>query len=864
MDLFKKIVFYLFLSISLALAIWGYFKLKESKEPHSNVLEHISAKTLCLIETNNYSDLINQLVRQNLIWNSLSENSQIKQAENNLSYFDSLITENKELKSILEQNKIYFSSYLQTTKTSYLIQFKLKEATNETYLNHFFKTQLTEDKSTPLHLYYYKIIHGQKWLMCLKDGIVYVSDDLKTIETHVNLKKEESLAYHKSYLNLLHTNGKQKTSVFLNTTSTRLFNSDLLNSPSLYATDFQLNQLSLSGFSEIDTTTVFHALTNQKPQTIDFYAKLPDNPISFSAISLSNPILFYSKLVFGIHKETWDNLNDTALYDIKSEFLNTLEKGLLSANYQINQSNQSLSLIETNDIEKNKILFHLISDSVFTHGDNFIFRIKENYNTLFSWLQKDIKNTYVSVSKNTIAYCTSLEMVNLYLNAINSGYTLSKNAQFMNYASNNLKVNCNYLYYEQTELLKDTKQKSLLNIDQLNLKGYPYTHASFIATSSKSLMQVRLNFLKENNKSNELNTPNYLWSYQADSSHIKNIHMFTNHTTQEHEIVFQDNSNTLFLINSTGTLIWKRKLSEPILSKMYTVDKFKNGKLQLLFNTRNHIHIIDRTGKDVEGFPIETPQDITSPISLIDYDNANDYRIFIACADHKIYNYSLNGMKTEGYIPFQTNHPVELPISYVKVGLSDYLITADISGNIYAFSRKGLGRIDFKNKTIKNLNHLQIVEGTNIENTNLIYVDDENKLLNKISLSDKKETLKLGDNIHGFKSKFTYINDDNQKDVVCFGNSAFYGYDFFSNKLIEYVNEQAVYGHVECVKMPTKSVFIAFNESQFKTDVISSDGKLLKQYNNTTQQPLVLDLYKNNKHYLLLINRNKVNCVELN
>jgi hypothetical protein len=291
---------------------------------------------------------------------------------------------------------------------------------------------------------------------------------------------------------------------------------------------------------------------------------------------------------------------------------------------------------------------------------------------------------------------------------------------------------------------------------------------------------------------------------------------------------------------------------------------FKNGKLQLLFNTKNHIHIIDRTGKDVEGFPIKAPQDITSPITLLDYDNNKDYRIFIACADKKIYNYSLNGLKTVGYIPFQTNHQVKLPISYVKIGLSDYLMTVDVNGNIYAFSRKGLGRINFKNKTIKNLNHLHIQEGTNIENTKLIYVDDENKQLHKISFTDKKETLKLGNEIQGFKTTFSYINDDTQKDLICYGSTAFYGYDFFSNKLIEYSNEQAVYDYVECLKTSTKSVFIAFNKTEQKTDIISSEGKLIKQYNNTTERPLVFDLYKNDKYYLLLINHNTLNCVELN
>lgn len=864
MDLFKKISFYLFVSISLAFAIWGYFKLKESKEPHSSVLEHISAKTICLIETNNYSDLINQLVRQNLIWNSFSEDPQLKKAEDNITFLDSLIKENKELKSILDHNKLFFSCYQQSSQTSFLIQFKLKEVNNETYLTRFFQTHFTEDKSTPTLTCYNKIIHGQKWLTCLKDGIVYVSDDLKTIETQVNLKKEESLAFHKPYLNLLNSNGKQKTSVFFNTQSTPLFHSNLLNKPSLFSTDFQINQLTLSGYSEKDSTTICHALTQQKTQTINFYNALPNHPISFSAISLSNPTLFYSKLVVDSISKKWTSLNDTALYDIKTEFLNTLEKGMVSANYQINQAVQSLNLMQSNDTEKNKILFNLIADSVFTNGEVSIFRLQEKYNDLFSWIQKDVKNAYVSISKNTLAFCTNIDMVNLYLNSINTSNTLSENTQFMNYASNNLLVDCNYMYYENTELLKSTKQKSLLNDERLNLKEHPYTHASYIASESKSLMQIRLNLLKENLKPNELNTTNYLWSYHADSSQIKYIQLFTNHTTQEHEIVGQDNSNVLFLINSTGSLIWKKKLSEPILSEINTVDMFKNGKLQLLFNTKNHIHIIDRTGNEVEGYPIKTPKEITSPITLLDYDQTKDYRIFIACNDNKIYNYSLNGLKTVGYIPFQTNHHVELPISYVKVGLSDYLMTVDVNGNIYAFSRKGLGRIDFKNKTIKNLNHLHLLEGTNIENTKLIYVDDENTLINKISLTDKKETLKLGNDIKGFKTNFSYINDDNQKDLVSFGNGAFYSYDFFSNKLVDYKNEQATYAHVECVKMSTKSVFIAFNTTEQKTDIISSEGKLLKQYNNTTRQPLVVDLYKNGKHYLLLINHNAVNCVELN
>ena len=74
------------------------------------------------------------------------------------------------------------------------------------------------------------------------------------------------------------------------------FNTDVLNTQSVFTTDFNLNHISLSGYSLFDTTTLFNALKNQKPQTLNFYDELPDNPISFSAIALSDPKLFYSNL----------------------------------------------------------------------------------------------------------------------------------------------------------------------------------------------------------------------------------------------------------------------------------------------------------------------------------------------------------------------------------------------------------------------------------------------------------------------------------------------------------------------------------------------------------------------------------------
>jgi hypothetical protein len=339
--------------------------------------------------------------------------------------------------------------------------------------------------------------------------------------------------------------------------------------------------------------------------------------------------------------------------------------------------------------------------------------------------------------------------------------------------------------------------------------------------------------------------------------------VFTNHSTQENELCFQDNAKQLYLISSTGNLIWKKKLNETIKSDIYTVDLFKNGKLQMLFNTENYLHLLDRNGNYVQGYPVKLPTKVTSDITLLDYENNKDYRVFLACANKHIYNFSLYGIKTEGFTPLKTDAIVELPIHYIKVGQSDYLITVDVMGKIYAFSRKGEGRIDFKNKTITNLSNFYVLSGNTLDNSKLIYVDDKNNLLNKISLTDKKEALKLGDELSGFKTHYDLINDDAQIDVLAYGDGALYGYDLFSSKLMEHFSTASVYENVQAISTSSHNYVLAFDKTGQKIDIINKEGKLISSISNASKRPLVSNLYKNGKTYLVLTNRHQVFCQEL-
>lgn len=871
MFLIKKIGFWLFVLASVAVAVWGYFRLKETKAPSGSVLEHIPTNAVCVIETRNCSEFVSQLTRQNLIWNSLLTNESMQVAQNGIRYLDSLVNSKEEIAEVLLDNSLYWVFMQDQKTTEHLIVFKAKEKNDKSLFLNFFKTVFATDASfTSMDVFYFTN-NKQKWYLTYQSGIVYLSSEIGLLQRSVELKKEESIANNKSFTELLKLNGEQKNLVYFNHSLTPLLSKELFTQQSLFSAEVQLNEITFTGYTTTDSLSFFDCLKSQGSDRMMNFEHLPDNPISICGVTISDATQFYKRANKQLSAEriehnerSWKTLNDSALYNIKKETEENIEKEIVKATYFLNDINCQIISIDVKDVEKANGLLKLMSDSLRMDSEIKIYKLNTDFSQVFSFSNTDLEMRYACLSENRLLFFSNKELLDHYLKSFFAGQLLGKNAAFMKYANDNFSLECNYIYYENSELMKAHNINSIINSEVVWMAENPTSQISITAKNYKNTVQVRLNASHAPPQTNEANNAtNSLWTFLADSTIINHPNLFTNHLTKENELCFQDESKQIYLINSTGNLIWKKKISEAIKSAIYTVDIFKNGKLQLLFNTANYLHLMDRNGNYVQGFPVKLPAKITSNITLLDYENNKDYRLFVACADKRIYNFSLYGIKTEGFVPVKTESEVILPIRYVKVGASDYLITADVSGKIYAFSRKGLGRIDFNNRTIAKLEHLQVLPGNNLDNTKLIYIDDKDNLLNKISLTDKKEALKLRDELAGFKTSFALVNDDSQADVVVFGSGAFYAYDLFTSKLIEYFNEPAVYSDVELVQISESDLFLAFDKPGQKVDVINTTGKLVASLPGATQKPLACDLYKNGKTYVLLVNDSKVNCQEL-
>ena len=182
------------------------------------------------------------------------------------------------------------------------------------------------------------------------------------------------------------------------------------------------------------------------------------------------------------------------------------------------------------------------------------------------------------------------------------------------------------------------------------------------------------------------------WESLLDTAISFKPQLVTNHNTSEMEIFVQDMANNTYLLNNVGRILWKVKLPEPIISPIYQVDIYRNGKLQMLFNTRNHIYVIDRLGKFVDKFPITLKSPAVGNVALFDYDNNRQYRMMIACEDRKVYVYDNSGKIVEGWSFKQSEHPLQTDIYHFRTGNKDYIVFAD-KYRVYILDRQGRTRV---------------------------------------------------------------------------------------------------------------------------------------------------------------------------
>ena len=213
-----------------------------------------------------------------------------------------------------------------------------------------------------------------------------------------------------------------------------------------------------------------------------------------------------------------------------------------------------------------------------------------------------------------------------------------------------------------------------------------------------------------------------IWATQLEAPVLSEMCLVKNHYTQKWEIAVQDENLNLYLISSEGEILWKRKLQEAIIGSIRQIDLFKNNKLQLLFNTKSKLFLIDRKGRDVGAYPMALKQNTSLPLSLFDYENKRNYRILLSCGKQH-YMYDKNGKIINGWKLKKTKSKALYPAEHFVVGGRDYILLAEENGTLNILNRRGETRVKVKEKIDFSSNKLQVVKGKSLTETRIIAID---------------------------------------------------------------------------------------------------------------------------------------------
>lgn len=184
-----------------------------------------------------------------------------------------------------------------------------------------------------------------------------------------------------------------------------------------------------------------------------------------------------------------------------------------------------------------------------------------------------------------------------------------------------------------------------------------------------------------------------------------------NHVNGAQELLVQDSTALLSLRTPGGRVLWQVPLDGPLRGPVLQVDRYHNGKLQLLALTARTLFLIDRNGRAVDGFPVKLAAEASAPVTCYDYDGDGQLRILVPMADGRVLNLGADGRPVTGWEAPQAAARITSPVHHVRVRGKDHLIHADATGTLHHLDRRGVRRATPKLKLPEGAELVAVITG---------------------------------------------------------------------------------------------------------------------------------------------------------
>ncbi len=380
---------------------------------------------------------------------------------------------------------------------------------------------------------------------------------------------------------------------------------------------------------------------------------------------------------------------------------------------------------------------------------------------------------FVATNGNFLIFCNSETGIQEYLRNRISESSLARNLNYAAFKENllsaaniNVYVDVTRSFRSVTEIFTPEFSRSLLEKEE-SLRKIPAVNWQVLSDRDFFFNSILIGFDKNVREEAPAD-----WQCLSENGVRIKPQIVTNHTDPvNREVILQDSRNNLLLVSNEGLIRWSFSVSEPIISEIFQVDYFKNGKLQFLFNTRTRLFLIDRNGNPVVGFPVTLRSPATNSVNVFDYDNSRNYRYFVACEDKRIYAYDFAGKIVSGWNFGQTGSEVTTPVQHFRVEGKDYIIFKDKS-RVYIQDRQGKMRVktpiefeNSRNPLVLNLNGKPKIVATDISGK-VFYLWFDGKYNEKGSRSYSSNHFFTVDDINGDRVPDFIFLDENELTVT--------------------------------------------------------------------------------------------------
>ena len=219
-----------------------------------------------------------------------------------------------------------------------------------------------------------------------------------------------------------------------------------------------------------------------------------------------------------------------------------------------------------------------------------------------------------------------------------------------------------------------------------------------------------------------------LWTAELGDAPEAGPWLVKDHTTGALQVLVQDAQHRLHLFGSTGKALWTHPLDGPVLGGVHQVDRYRNGKLQVLLNTAGKVYLIDRLGRDVEDFPVQLKDPASSPLAVFDYDGRRDYRILVSDVNGRLLNLGIDGRPVKGWDAKAGDPAAAAPV-HVRIKTRDFVVVVRRYGTVQALDRQGGDRYSVELRTPRVKDVLQVRPGLAIGTTRVVWRDSIGGLL---------------------------------------------------------------------------------------------------------------------------------------